>query len=135
MKRKEDEKMKSKQKCIYNLDAAIESLEKIKCLIKQNRFEQAIAKEANLLYYLGRTLNSINHLQFINETPRIKPPTFPEKTMDHVSKQQCIYLVNLGLNNLNKAKSLLIQDRFEEAENVIISTITGRILHCLAELL
>lgn len=127
--------MKLKQKCIYSLDAAIESLEKMKWLIKQNRFEQAIAEEANLLYYIGRTLNCINHLQFINEAPRINPPTFPAKTTDHASKQQCIYLVNLALTNLDKARFLLIQDRFEEAENAIVSIITGQILHCLVELL
>lgn len=108
----------------------------MKWLIKQNRVEQAIAEGANLLYYLGQTLNCINHLQFINEeAPKINPPTFPERTMDRASKQQCISLVNLALTNLDKAISLLIQDRFEEAENVIVSIITGQILLYLVRLL
>jgi hypothetical protein len=126
--------MELKQECIFYLDAAIESLEKMEGLVKVNRFKRAIAEEANLLYYISRTLNCMHRLQFNNEVSRVNPPEFPEKTRDHTSKQQCIILIDLALAHLNHARLLLVQEQFEEAENEVALILTGRILQCLVRL-
>jgi len=122
--------MNLKKQCILTLDVAILSLRTMRRLIKQIKFRKAIDEEAEKLFFIGRTLDGLNRLQLTRKT---KKSTYrsASSSVKTANKQQCLPLTDLVLINLWNARRLMIQNKFAQAESLIVATLTGRILRCL----
>ena len=131
--------MELKRLCIENLNIAIELTNEIKCLIHKNKFTEAINVVADVLYVLGQTLLCINRAEFnrmfnTHESDTYKGKTKPAEMTMSSPENMCLQLVDAAINNLQQAKQYIKQNRWEDAENIIATTISGRILRCLNSL-
>ncbi len=131
-----------KKLCLQNLDVAIQLNQQLKKLIIQNNSKQAINVIADILYVLGQTLLCINRVEFKQRIlksktyrpPHIKSPKTTYQSISSSQKKLCLRLLSTATNNFIQAKTLIIQNRLEDAENIIAATISGRILLCVNNL-
>lgn len=123
--------------CLQELDNAILISEALKVSITRGNYRTAINQIADLLFVIGQSLTCINRLEFaqslrrrvrsagISAAPAVKAAA---------TKRTCIQLVNAAIANFRTAKRLVAAGRYEDAENVIAATLTGRILRCVNSL-
>ncbi len=129
-----------KKLCLQNLDVAIQLNQRLKQSIIQNNSKQAINVIADILYILGQTLLCINRLEFkkriLNQKiySNVKTSKTVKHSMSSSQKNLCLRLVDTATNNFNQAKRLILNNRLEDAENIIAATISGRILLCVNNL-
>ncbi len=130
--------MTPKSICIQDLNAAIAFAKQLKINIAQGRYRLAINGISDLLFVLGRALTCINRLEFIRgkkAIPSIAPnPAARPKAAPARNKTECIQLVDLAIANFERAKRFVQQGRYEDAEDAIAATLTGRILRCVNRL-
>lgn len=127
----------TRTQCVGEIDAVIQNLQRVKALVRQNKKKQAIDGIADSLSSLGRALVCINRLEARKYRCSAR---IGNSSLQVVSSQprntnnQCIRLINLAIMRLKISRRLVQQNRFEEAENVIFSIITGRVLRCINNL-
>lgn len=130
--------MTPKSICIQDLNAAIAFAKQLKVNIAQGKYRLAIDGISDLLFVLGRALTCINRLEFIRgkkTIPSIAPiPTAKSKTAPARNRAECIRFVDLAISNFETAKRFVQQGRYEDAENAIAATLTGKILRCVNRL-
>lgn len=127
--------MTQQQACIQDLNAAIVLANRLKVDIVRGRRKQAIDRIADILFTLGQSLTCINRLE-ATQTRRTKaaPATARLTRTLATSRSECARLVNLAIDNFRKAKRFILLGRYEDAEDAIAATLTGRILHCVNHL-
>ena len=127
----------TRTQCVREIDTVIQNLQRVKVLVRQNKKKQAINGIADSLRSLGRALACINRLEAKKYRCSAR---IGNSFLQVVSSQprntnnQCIRLINLAIMRLKISRRLVQQNRFEEAENVIFSIITGRVLRCINNL-
>ncbi len=130
--------MTPKRICIQDLNAAIAFAKQLKVNIAQGKYRLAIDGISDVLFVLGRALTCINRLEFIHgkkAIPSIAPiPAVRSKTVHSRNKAECIHLVDLAISNFETARQFVRQGRYEDAENTIAATLTGKILRCVNHL-
>ncbi|QSO51031.1 hypothetical protein JZ785_19485 [Alicyclobacillus curvatus] len=123
--------------CVKELDAAMEIIELMKVSVRNGRYRLAINQEADLLFVVGQSLTWINRLEFNQVKARRTAANNTSNSTGapvRATKAQCIALLNAAKKNFQAAKQLVLNGRYEDAENVIAATITGRILRCINSL-
>jgi hypothetical protein len=131
--------------CIKELDSAIAISEQLKISIRKGNYRIAINQIADLLFVIGQSLTCINRVEstqsFRRRVTLPRPAkatsngTFAQRTSGtSVRKARCLQLVNTAIDNFQTAKRLVRAGRYEDAENIIAATLTGRILRCVNSL-
>jgi len=125
--------------CVENLNVAINLNGVLKALIIQNKPKQAIDIIADILFVLGQTLQCINRVEFNQMVGSYKPSFTAKRSMKtykitNSNKKLCLQLVDTATANFIQAKRLILQNKLEDAENIIAATISGRILRCVNSL-
>lgn len=134
--------------CIKELDSAIAISEELKVSIRKGNYRIAINQIADLLFVIGQSLTCINRLESTQSLQRraTSSSTFQatskgtstngtaRKTTSSARKANCLLLVNTAIANFQTAKRLVRAGRYEDAENIIAATLTGRILRCVNSL-
>ena len=133
--------MTTKSTCIRNLNEAIALTNQLKVDITRGQKQKAIDRIADILFTLGRTLTCINRLELAQSRRGKTASTASQSiralratTKTITNKAECIRLADLAIVTFQKAKILIQLGCYEDAENAIEATLTGRILRCVNHL-
>jgi len=124
--------MTPKRICIQDLNDAIALANQLKFDITRGKRKQAIDRIADILFVLERTLTCINQLEFTQTRRAKSAPAATQSTRAPAkNRAECARLVDLAITNFKKAKRFVQLGHYEDAENAIAATLTGRILRCV----